>query len=34
VALLAQAMLGAGAYAVKLPGFLPFARRDEARAAA
>lgn len=34
VALLAQAMLGAGAYAVKLPGFLPFAGRDEARASA
>jgi len=34
VALLAQAMLGAGAYAVKLPGFLPFAGQDEARAAA
>ena len=34
VALLAQAMLGAGAHAVKLPGFLPFAGRDTARAAA
>lgn len=34
VALLAQAMLGAGAHAVKLPSFLPFAGRDTARAAA
>lgn len=34
VALLAQAMLGAGAHAVKLPGVLPFAGRDTARAAA
>lgn len=34
VALLAQAMLGAGAYALKLPGFLPLAGRGEARASA
>jgi putative oxidoreductase len=34
VALLAQAMRGAGAHAVKLPAFLPFAGRDEARASA